>query len=81
LAGNTGLAVFSAWLAVFGGKTFLMPEVIKSGNVFDAKKVNASAITAVTAVRPAFRNILFPMKGNHPIPAVSSLNLNLRFIN
>jgi hypothetical protein len=50
-------------------------------HVFRGDQVNATAIAAITTVRPPQRNVFFPPETYAAVSAIASFNANFNFIN
>ena len=59
----------------------LITEINQGGKIIVHHEYNIAALAAVAAVRAACCYILFPVKGNSAIAAVSRLDFNFRLIN
>ena len=76
-----GAAFPLAVRAVGSGVFSLIAEVHQGRHVIVREKDNASAPAAVSAVRAAGRDVLFPVEGDRTVPALSGVQVDPRFVN
>ena len=67
--------------SVLGNKLPLIPKIHQGGQIIIGNKYDTAAASAVSAVRPACRNIFLPVKCDCTVSAFPSADMNPRMIN
>jgi hypothetical protein len=81
LTGSTGAVIAGSILASLGSVNAVIPKVDQSVEVGAGHQVDAPAITAIAAVRPAERDVFFAPETYAAITAVPGFDSDFRFIN